>query len=85
MALWQDFRVAVRSLIRRPASAVVAIITFALGIGANTAIFSVVNATLIQPLPYQDSDRLVFVWHVGKNGVTCLPPAIRAARCPRPS
>ena len=61
-ALWQDFRLACRSLIRKPVFAVVAIVTFALGIGANTAIFSVVNATLIQPLPYKDSDQLGFVW-----------------------
>lgn len=61
-ALWQDFRLACRSLIRKPAFAVVAIVTFALGIGANTAIFSVVNATLIQPLPYKDSGQLAFVW-----------------------
>src|SRR5690242_5756956 len=61
-ALWQDFRVACRSLIRKPAFAAVAIVTFALGIGANTAIFSLVNATLIQPLPYKDSGQLAFVW-----------------------
>jgi putative ABC transport system permease protein len=61
-AFWQDFRLACRSLIRKPAFAVVAIVTFALGIGANTAIFSVVDATLIQPLPYKDSGQLAFVW-----------------------
>ena len=61
-ALWQDIRFTCRALTRRPAFAAVAVITFALGIGANTAIFSVVNATLIQPLPYENSDRLVFVW-----------------------
>jgi hypothetical protein len=61
-ALWQDIRFTCRALIRRPAFVVVAVLTFGLGIGANTAIFSVVNATLIQPLPYKDSDRLTFVW-----------------------
>jgi putative ABC transport system permease protein len=61
-ALWQDIRFSCRSLIRRPAFALVAIFTFALGIGANTAIFSVVNAVLIQPLPYRDPSRLTFVW-----------------------
>jgi len=61
-ALWHDIRFTCRSLVRKPAFALVAIVTFALGIGANTAIFSVVNATLIQPLPYKDSSQLTFVW-----------------------
>src|SRR5262245_2620017 len=61
-AVWQDVRFTCRSLWRKPAFAVVAILTFALGIGANTAIFSVVNTILIQPLPYKDSSQLVFVW-----------------------
>src|SRR5215468_8999000 len=61
-ALWQDIRFACRSLIRRPGFAAVAIFTFALGIGANTAIFSIVNAALLQPLPYKDSEQLGFVW-----------------------
>jgi predicted permease len=61
-ALWQDVRFACRSLVRRPGFAAVAILTFALGIGANTAIFSIVNAALIQPLPYKDSGQLGFVW-----------------------
>jgi putative ABC transport system permease protein len=60
--MWRDIRFSFRSLIRRPVYAVVVIATFALGIGANTAIFSVVNTVLIQPLPYQDSSRLAFVW-----------------------
>jgi predicted permease len=60
--LWQDLRFACRGLRRRPSFAAVAIVTFALGIGANTAIFSVVNAALIQPLPYKDSGRLGLVW-----------------------
>jgi len=61
-ALWHDIRFTCRTLVRKPAFAVVAILTFALGIGANTAIFSVVNETLIQPLPYKDSSQLAFVW-----------------------
>ena len=65
----QDVRFAVRSLLRRPAFAIVAAVTIALGIGANTAIFSVVNAVLIRPLPYHDPDRLTLVWGTqGKTG-----------------
>jgi putative ABC transport system permease protein len=57
--LMRDFRVATRMLVRRPAFAVTAIATIAIGIGASTAIFAVVNGVLLQPLPFPESDRLL--------------------------
>src|SRR5467141_3565054 len=54
-----NFRLALRQLIKNPAFSAVAIVTLALGIGANTAIFSIVNAVLLQPLPYPDANRIM--------------------------
>ena len=79
-SLAQDLRYAVRTLARSPGFSAVAIVTLALGIGANTAIFTVLDATLIAPLPYRDPSRLVMLW----TDFRAVAPAARARR-PRTS
>jgi putative ABC transport system permease protein len=71
--LFSDLRFALRNLVRHPTFSSVAIVTLALGIGANTAVFTLVDGVLLSPLPFDEPDELLEIRHVGREGADQLP------------
>src|SRR5512147_3164808 len=59
--MFRELRLALRSLLKQPGFTIVAVLTIALGVGANSAIFSVVDAVMLRPLPFRDADRVVLI------------------------
>ena len=74
----QEIRFAIRSLAKTPAFVVIAIATLALAIGANSAVFSLINALLVRPLPYHQPSRIALIWEQfatqGLERIPCSPP-----------
>jgi putative ABC transport system permease protein len=72
-SFWRDIRFGLRTLVKNPAFTAIAVLTLALGIGANTAIFSVIDAALLRPLPYPDADRIVVLYQFDQDKQTDDP------------
>ena len=71
--LFSDLRFAVRSLMRYPTFTTITVVTLALGMGANTAVFTLVDGVLLSPLPFEDADELISIEHLGRDGRDELP------------
>src|SRR3954468_9841118 len=74
--MYTDFKYAFRALLKTPGFSVFAILTFALGIGACTAMFSVVNTVLLKPLPFREPERLVWIENVFGGGLSGRTPRV---------
>jgi predicted permease len=74
--LWQDLRYGVRKLVKKPGVTLIAAMTLALGIGANTAIFSIIHAVLLRPLPFAEQERLIVAW---KKDTVAYNPLVEMA------